>query len=286
MSRGPDQPVMLAPIQCITVELKDLADTQDFDLNGEIGALYGFEYTDDGYYKRSEISDPKNPKLEQLRNVVADNIDNFEYKLVRTPSDNKWHLIPIIDWIIKFEFLSPYVYFSRSERTFRKALNSGPLHVSLVPMGTSRREIEINAFKNRQYLLHRKDSVTKNATTKIQFIPEMPLPDTFTMIFDISVRAQDPSPSGAVGVSDNLMRGITIAWQNLDVEALRITVAIQNNGREIKSISSSDQVLINVNTQQLTELSYINLTHLDLIGFYYTDNVLSEDILQMVTKLD
>ena len=83
MSWGPEEPVLLAPTRCITTELKDLADTQDFDLNGEPGAMYGFEYTDDGYYKRREIEDKKTPKLEQLRNVNIDAYGNFEYRLFK-----------------------------------------------------------------------------------------------------------------------------------------------------------------------------------------------------------
>ena len=69
MSRGPAEEY---PTRCTTIELKDLADTDEFDLNAEIGAIYGFEYTDEGFYKRREIDDKKIPKLEQLRNVEAE----------------------------------------------------------------------------------------------------------------------------------------------------------------------------------------------------------------------
>ena len=281
MSRGPEQPNLRAPTRCITVELKDLADTQDFDLNGEVEAVYGFEYTEEGHYKRAEIQDKKNPKLESLRNVEADLIENFEYKLVRV--DTKWNLTPIIDWPIKYEFLSPYVYFDQ-QKTFRKALNSGPTHVSLVPMSTSRGEIEIKKF-DKKYLLHRKESVVKNATTKLQFMPQTPLPAQFTILLDISIQ-KDTEEGGVAGVSDNLMRGVSIAWQGLEVEALRMTVVIQNDGQTTKATSSSDKAILNVTPAHVTELTFINLTHLDLIGFYYTDKVLSEDILQMITTLN
>ena len=278
MSRGPS---MLAPVRCLTLELKDLADTQDFDLNGEIGAFYGFEYTADGYYKRKEIEDKKIPKLEQLRNIEASIIDNFEYKLVR--KDNKWILTPLIGWKIKFEFISPYTYFD-NQRNFRKAFNAGPIHISLIPENNSRREIEIKIYKKIQYMLHRKDSVTKEAVTRLQFMPQMPLTSEFTLIFDISIH-RDDNPDDGVGISDKLAEGISISWVNLDVEALRIIVVIQKSGDEIKAISSTDKVILNVTPENLKELTYINITNLDLIGFYYTENVLSEDILSSLTTI-
>lgn len=281
MSRGPDQPVMLDPVRCATLELKDLADTEDFDLNGEIGALYGFEYTNNGYYKRAEISDKKVPKLEQLRNVVADNVGQFEYKVVKK-RDNKWHLIPFIDWEIKFEFLSPFTFFDNN-KYFRKSFNSGPLHVSLIPQNNSRREIAIKPYKKRQYILHRKKTVTKDAATQLEFIPKMALADEFTMIFELSVRADNPD-SLPVGVSDNLMKGILISWQNLDVESVRCTIVIQNRGEEIKAVSTSDKVILSVDPDNLKELTYINVTNLDLIGFYYTESILSDDLLKMIAS--
>eukprot|EP00745_Piridium_sociabile_P030721 TRINITY_DN50_c0_g2_i2.p2 TRINITY_DN50_c0_g2~~TRINITY_DN50_c0_g2_i2.p2 ORF type:complete len:284 (+),score=16.13 TRINITY_DN50_c0_g2_i2:608-1459(+) len=281
MSRGPRPPVMLAPTRCTTLELKDLADTQEFDVNAEIGAVYGIEYTNDGYYKRVEVTEgKKHPKLEQLRNVEADITDDFEYKLVR--KENKWHLFPVIDWEIKLEFISPYTFFG-SEQTFRKAFNFGPLHVSLIAAGQSRREIEIKPFKKRQYLLHRKDSVIKKAVTKLQFLPKMPLADQFTMVFDISI-LKDVPVNGVVGVSDILMKGVQIAWQNLDVESLRAVVIIQNNGSELRTVSSSEKVNVTLNPSNLTELLDIDITHLDLIGFYYTESVLSAEILNRITN--
>ena len=91
MSRGPNQPVLRDPIRCITLELKDLADTEDFDSKGEIGQLYGFEYTDDGYYKRAEVTEKKIPKLEQLRNVEVP-VDGFhEYKIVKKQDSEHIH---------------------------------------------------------------------------------------------------------------------------------------------------------------------------------------------------
>ena len=282
MSRGPDQPVLLEPVRCTTLELKDLADTEDFDLNGEIGQLYGFEYTDDGYYKRAEITDKKVPKLEQLRNVVGENVGQLEYKIVKK-KDNKWHLIPFVDWEIKFEFISPFTFFD-SNKNFRKAFNSGPLHVSLVPQKNSRREIEIKPFNKRQYLLHKKKSVIKDGATQLEFIPNIPLPDEFTMIFELSVRKDDPGPP--VGVSDVMIKGILISWQNLNVESLRCTVVIQNSGEEIKVLSSSDKVILSVNPKNLTELSFINITNLDLIAFYFIEDVLSDGALEMLTGIN
>ena len=105
MSRGP---VILAPKTCSTIELKDLGDVQDFEKNAEIGEVYAFEYIDEGYYKRKALGDgkkPRNPKLEQLRNVEADGEDDLTYKI--TYKEGKWFFKPDIDWQIKFEFISP-----------------------------------------------------------------------------------------------------------------------------------------------------------------------------------
>jgi len=271
MSRGP---VLLAPTRCTATELKDLADTVDFDQNGEVGETYGFQYTEDGFYKRVEVSeDRKIPRLEQLRNVLGENFyDNIEYKLKR--KDNKWSLIPSIDWEVKFEFLSPYTLFANN-RNFRKSLNEGPMLVSLIPDDNSRREIEIKQFNKKQYLIHRKESVTKNAVTKVNFLPKIPVSNEFTMILDISVR------SNVKSISDVLMRGVKISWRDLTEETLRISVAIQSDSREIKSFVSSDNVVLTVT--QIDELEFINLTHLDLIGFYFTDRVLPEDLLTSLT---
>ena len=273
MSRGP-----VIPTRCTTIELKDLADVEDFELNGEVGAFYGFEYTEEGLYKRAEVvtEERKILRLEQLRNVEVQHIENYEYKLIRI--DNKWHLIPHIDWEIQFEFLSPYTYFDRLFQ-FRKAINNGPLHVSLVPASTSRKEIEIKPFKKNKYLLHRKDSITKASVTRLQFVPKFPISKNFTMIFDISIRAKPGS------VSDVLLPGLNISWRNLDTETLRILIAIQKETDDIKAIASSDKIHLSVNSDSLTELSYINLTNLDLIGFYFIEKVLSEEILQQITNI-
>ena len=269
MSRGP---VILAPKTCQTIELKDLGDVQDFEKNAEIGEVYAFEYTDEGYYKRKALEDgkkPRNPKLEQLRNVEAEGEDNLTYKV--TYKDGKWFFNPVIDWQIKFEFISPYTFYA-PDKTFRKAINSGPLLISLAYETASRGELELLPFNKTQYLLHRKDSVTKPSTTKLQFVPNFTLPDQYTMIIDISVKL-DRATFG-------LMRGIDINWKDLDVESLRAAVMIQNSGDNVQATVSSDKVNLSITPDQLTELVSINLQYVDLIAFYYTDAVLSEKQLQ------
>ena len=105
------------------------------------------------------------------------------------------------------------------------------------------------------------------------------------MIFDISIH-KDKNPDDGIGISDILMKGISISWQGLDVETLRISVVIQSDNRQIKSFVSSDKVTVNVDQNNLTKLEYIDLTHLDLIGFYCTDHVLPEEFLNSLTTIN
>jgi hypothetical protein len=111
----------------------------------------------------------------------------------------------------------------------------------------------------------------------------MPLADQFTMKFDISI-LKDVPVDGVMGVSDILMKGVNIAWQNLVAESLRVAIIIQNNGNEIRTVTSSEKANLTVNPSNLTELIDIDITHLDLIGFYYTESVLSAEILNMITN--
>ena len=96
--------------------------------------------------------------------MKAQDLGDYAYKIRR--EDNKWHITPILDWEMKFGFFSPYTLFD-AERRFRKAINAGPWHVSLIP-GISREKIEINIMPSKKhYFLHKKDSVQD--TTELEF---------------------------------------------------------------------------------------------------------------------
>ena len=275
MSRGP---VLNQPVSCSSLELKDLADVEDFELIAEVGVTYGFEFSN-SVYKRKEIEANQPRKLEQLRNVEADLIENHEYKLLR--EGNQWLLIPVHHWEIKFTFESPCTYFFKN-KTFRKSFNTGPTLVTFGPGNNSKGEIEVLPH-NKTYFLHRKDSVTKDAITDIQFIPQQPLHKTFTMVFELFAKERS---GPVVGVSMALMQGIRLVWDRLDQDTLRVNIIIQKTPDGIGGGSTSDKVTVSVNEQQLTNLSTINITHVDLIGFYYSEEALSQEFLQKDFKIN
>ena len=67
MATGPQ-----VPKACTSIELKDLSDLLNFDDEAEVDAVYAFQFTDEGYYKRKEIDDdkkPRFPKFDQIRDV-------------------------------------------------------------------------------------------------------------------------------------------------------------------------------------------------------------------------
>lgn len=279
MSRGP---VIKIPPRCTTLELKDLADTIDFDLSGEVGSLYGFEYTDEGFYKRSEIDDKKAPKLEQLKNVKVPYTGDYEYKIRR--EDNKWHITPIIDWDIMFEFTSPYILFD-FQRRFRKALNKGPLHVSLIA-GFSREKIEIQS-ESKQYFLHKKDSVSKD-DVQIEFFPETQLADNFTLVFILSIR-QDSLINDARGSAESklLLGGIHLNWNKVSANERKLAVVIlkANNPKiSLEGFCSNQKVDVTILPSALRNLNVVNISHFDLLGLYYTDVALPKEIIEMFVK--
>ena len=273
MSRGPE---INAPKTCPTIELKDLADVQDFEKNAEVGEVYAFEYTNEGYYKRKAVDDekrPRNPKLEQLRNVEIELPPQDDVAYYVTHKGNKWHFKPSIDWLIKFEFISPYTFYSL-DKTFRKAINAGPIHMALVYESASIGELEVLPIEQnaRQYKLHRKDTVTKPSTTKIRFLPNFTLNNQYTMMFVLSITVERESFL--------FMTGIDIDWKDLTDGPLRFAIVIQNDGTSVQANASNNKVNLNVTPDQLTTLSSLNLQHTDLIAFYYTDAVLSGEQLR------
>ena len=278
-SRGPEIKV---PVNCTTIELKDLADVIDFDDRGEVGEIYGFEFTDNGLYKRKEIDVKiKNPKFSQLRDVHFDDPrENINYFLKY--DNKKWTLVPSVnvDWEVRFEFISPFTLVSK-DFTFRKALNSGPLIVSLISDAQSRGKIAVKPYMKNKYVIHRKDNIDFGAQeTVLEFIPKIEIGDSFTMIFDIILRPSNKS------VSTTIMKGINFSWRDIGDEEIRVFVAIQKKKdvKDVNAVASNESLEILVNKENLTHLEQINLTHLDLIAFYYTDKVINEDELEIFSK--
>jgi len=273
MSRGPSENV--TPVRCTTVELKDLADTDEFDLDAEVGSVYGFEYTDSGYYKRKEIDDKKIPRLEQLKNVTAEFIGNHEYKISRV--QNKWHLTPIIEWDVKFEFISPYIMFD-SDNRFRKALNAGPVHSSLVPNADSRGLLEIKPFK-KQYLLH---SSRGQVSSGVTFIPEIPLAKIFTLVLQISIH--ESSLKNTARESLVVMGGIQINWNVLTEAEQNLTLVVRKDDDTTQGVTNIDKVDVHIIPVRLTSLSYLNLVHFDLIGLHYVKTALPDKLIGVFVK--
>ena len=279
-SRGPEIKV---PTHCPTIELKDLADVIDFEDRGEIGGTYAFEFTDAGFYKRKEIETdvkPRFPKFNQIRDVeVGDFKSDIDYRLRHTK--NKWTLIPIVepDWEVKFEFRSPYTLISK-DYTFRKAINAGPLIVALIPDRESRGKIAIKPYMRNKYVVHRKESVTGKVETVLDFLPKIDIGDNFTMIFDMIIRPSEKS------VSTRIMKGMQFSWRDIGTEQIRVFVAIRKEEgvKEFLAASSNNSLQIDVDKENLTQLEQINLTHLDLIGFYFTDKVLTDNEMEIMVS--
>ena len=260
MSRGPEEVV---PARCTTIELKDLADTDNFDLLAEVGTIYGFEYTDTGFYKRIEIEDKKVLKLEQLRNVEAAIVENSNYKIQRIGS--KWHLTPIVEWDLKYEFISPYTMIDKQKK-FRKALNAGPFHCSIIPDHDSRAIIDVHRHK-KSFRLH---SSRGQVVSGIIFVPDIDFGDNYTLIITLFVPDDNLDRSGKNNIV--LIPGIQINWRNLSKAEQEITVVVKKEDDNIKHTPNNEKVSTALSAKKLTGLSAMELTHFDLVSLYYIEN--------------
>ena len=275
-------PVM--PPKCTTIELKDLADCLDFDNTGEVGTIYGLELTQDGLYKRKEVDSeekPVNPKFNQLRDVNAGSfINGINYFLRHV--GNKWTIVPHLDikWEINFQFISPFTLKAKDD-TFRKAINSGPLHVALVTKSDSRNEIAVKPYKNNMYILHRKSSVAARKYSALSFVPRVPVGDKLTMMFDVILSSSDPSTG-----EKPVMTGISFSWGDLTGEdSTRVIIAIQKNADgTIQKSSTNPKVTVNVDPTAFKELDNIILGHMDIVQFMYTDKILTEEEMEILTN--
>ena len=88
-----------------------------------------------------------------------------------------------VSWGIKFEFVSPYVCMAQM---FWKAVNSGPIIVSLVPETGSRKNILVKPYHKNNYLIHKKEGVIE--TTDVIFRPTIEIGPEATMHFDVILR--------------------------------------------------------------------------------------------------
>lgn len=277
MSRGPNGPNQEHPARCTTIELKDLADTDEFDLSAEVGSVYGFEYTDAGFYKRIEIEDKKTPKLEQLRNVTADSLFNAEYRVIRIGP--RWFFRPKVTWDIKYEFISPYTLFDLQNK-FRKAFNAGRVHCSLVPNSESRGKIEIKELE-RQYML------SSTTASGLNFIPQIDFSEHFTLIFEVIIR-DDHLDNSVDNQSIEILGGVQMNWLRLTKDKNNVTVVLRKDGEGVNGMrfaASVDEVTIHIVPVKMNGLKFFDLTRCDLVGLYYKRTDLPDKLIEMLTTL-
>ena len=273
MSRGPSDP----PIKCSSIQLQDLADTQSFHLNAEVGSVYGFEYTESGFYKRVEIEDKKIPKLEQLRNVEAEPLFNADYEINRL--GGKWFFRPKVKWDLKYEFVSPYTLFDLQNK-FRKALNAGHVHCSIVPNTDSTGKIEVTDFQN-QYML------TSTTACGLSFVPHLPFSDNFTLIFEVLIK-EGSLDNSADNRSIEVIGGVQINWLKVTKENQNVTVVLRKDQDGINGMrfaTSVDKVTIHIVPSKMNGLKFFDLTHLHLVGLYYRRTDLPDKLIEMLTQL-
>ena len=111
----------------------------------------------------------------------------------------------------RFEFISLFTLVSK-DNTFRKALNAGPLIVSLISDPQSRGKIAVKSYMKKKNVVHRKDNIDLGEQETISdFIPKIEIGESFSMTFDIVLRPSNKS------VSTRIMNGIIFYvkfWKN------------------------------------------------------------------------
>ena len=120
-------------------------------------------------------------------------------------------------------------------------------------------------------------------STYVIFRPTIEIGPKATMIFDVILRG------GSCQSDVEVMDGILLSWTDLEVESTRIIVAIQQDRGEggrpsIRKIASNENVLIMIDHNKLKVLEKIKLDHIDLIGFYYVDSILTPEQIKLIAK--
>lgn len=261
----------ILPKRCVTIELKDLADLDEFEDHGEVGEIYGLQLTEDGTYVRKPIDNDKEqplPSFNQLRDVQAGGARNGIKYLLRR-QNNRWKIEPYIDikWDIQFTFKSGYT-FAMQSGIFKKAFNEAMPLVSLITKQESRGEVLLQPYMIKKHMLVQKQGITK--ASLLEFIPEIPLPRQYTIIIDLV------APRPLSSVTTQLIPGLRLAFKAEDVteDPLRFIITLQKTDDEIVSHSSNDKMKLSTNN--FTKLDVFNLNFVSLIGFYFTDEVLSQ----------
>lgn len=274
---GSPGPEIRTPKICQTIELKDLADIQDFEDDGPVGAVFGFELTTNGYYKRREI-DIKTaiPRLEQLKNVDAKSATtDADYFLKK--EGREWKItefIKDIPWLLKFEFISPYALV-KEPNYLSKVLNAGPLIHSLVP--ENKVDVKTTRYKGTKYMLQKTQAADNEVNLKL--IPTITLGVGYTIVLDVIFKAR-------IGNDVDIINGLNLSWteEQIPKERQRVLMYVIKNAKSPDiTFKSNFPVLRRILVQDLN-LDLIYITYIDLLGLYYIDKGLSESELNQVAS--
>jgi hypothetical protein len=265
------------PKRCQTLELKDLADIDDWEDQGETGEIYGFQLTADGRYVRKPIQNEDEPALSfnELRDVNTNSSKNgLQYFLKK--QGNKWKLEPHSDikWDIVYTFRSGYT-FKKDPNIFRKSFNEGFTLISLVPSDNSKGNILLKAFKERHVLSKNIDS-----EAIVNAIPTIHLPKEFTLILELI--ASKPLKA----VNTEIISGLTLSFKPADVteDPIKFIISVQKNSAGIKTHASNDKMKLDASN--FTKIDKINLSDISLIGFYLSNEALPRPEIELFTNTE
>ena len=261
----------IIPKRCPTIQLSDLSDVDDFDVGGESGEIYGLQLTADGRYVRKPIQNEDDPalSLNELRDVNTSNTKNgIKYMLKK--QGQKYKLEPYSDliWDVVYTFKSGFT-FLKPPNIFKKSTNEAFALTSLVPLNDSKGNVLVEGFKDKRHVLVKKDGV--DANIEVQFIPQMPLPKQFTIILDLIA----PKPTGQVNIE--IISGLQISYSPADVteEPFRFVLTLHKGpNSNIKTYTSNKNIQPKVTN--FTKLDKINLDHIGLIAFYFSDELFTK----------
>ena len=105
---------------------------------------------------------------------------------------------------------------------------------------------------------------------KLEFKPPIALGQSWTIMIDLMLLKANASINKQI---TDILTNVRISWTN--TTDTRVKLFIQNNNGSIVSKSTSDQM--SIDTARLTNMiEWMEVTNVNLIGFYFTASVLTE----------
>lgn len=265
------------PKRCQTLELKDLADLDDFEDQGETGEIYGFQLTADGRYVRKPIQNEDETALSfnELRDVNANNTKNgIKYMLKK--QGNKWKLEPNSDikWDIVFSFKSGFT-FVKDPNIFRKAFNEAFTFVSIVPTNESKGNLLLKTYKEKHVLTRNNDGTR----AVLNVIPEINLPQEFTLILELI------APKPTTNDVTEIIPGLTFSVRPADVneDPFHFIITVQKNNNNIRTFSSHNKMQLTANN--FRKISKIDINDIGLISFHLINENLTRPELDLFAEI-